>query len=269
MARQDVRLPGLFSNQYFFTMNELNQPEVENGAANKNPDLENAAGNAGNPQTPPSADVAPKTDEGKSGAPAKSSPGVLAKLSKLLGGNAGSACTCGRAGSGKQGRHKSTCPVSGASAPKHFGAVVAQDGNASGAGQLALVPTVPDMPVDGSWAGRIANSVLRIRLGFVRRKVRKSFAPIPERFIEPSEVLELAREAVKLDEKEVDDFRESWVHCAEHYKKNPKHAPLFDALLNTVSLESSIGFNFDKIEMRLATIQKLLEADKKATTAQN
>lgn len=252
-------------------MNELEQKQQELSVdpANQNPALENASGNAGNPQNTPSAAVAPKADAQTGATSAKPAAGVLAKLSKLLGGGAASACTCGRAGSGKQGRHAKTCPVSGASAPKHFGAVVAQDGNAPEPGNLALVPVVSDMPVDGSWAGRIANSVLRLRLGFVRRKVRKSFAPIPERFIAASEVIELSREAVKLDEKEIDDFRESWVKCAEHYKKNPKHAPLFDALLNTVSIEASIGFNFDKIESRLASIQKLLEDDKKATAAQN
>lgn len=64
---------------------------------------------------------------------------------------------------------------------------------------------------------------------------------------------------ISFAKKDIEDFCETAVRCAEYYKKNPKHAPLFDLALQGANLGVHVWAGFSRMDERLAKIQAAQE----------
>ena len=187
-------------------------------------------------------------------ADAKPAKGVFGKLHRILGGDKKSDCTCGRAGSGKQGRHHASCPVSGGNKPKHFQPVVLENADAPEAGDVLPFPSVPTVPPDYSLWGRLAKTTV-----FLLEKTVKKFAYHKCKKVLSAEDARECADDLSIDEKEIKEFSESATRCAEHYKKNPNTVPLIDLCLQGSNIGVSLWAGFDRMDERLRKIQAAKE----------
>jgi hypothetical protein len=222
---------------------------------------QNKNGTASHQPVPAARVLAPETKGAPVAAPAKTAvvpPRAGGLISRIFGRDKNPLCTCGRE-PGKQGRHAKDCPVSKKSAEAgsgHFGAVDMSQHHVLPQGTLPLVPAVATPPVDFSFWGRVAKTVLRSRIGLKARGIFKKCLPIigDEKAREFSDEIRNA-----LTEKEIEQFAESAVACAQYYNINPKHAPAADLVLQAVNIELSLSAASSRVEAGLRRIEEQMK----------